>query len=226
MQQYTYGVSHHASSNTSKEDNSTTLSNSNLAVRGTTNCIESNYNEQVPVHQIHCIMKTIAISIRKAAIAKAGETNKLIVIGTEGTLAGAIRGLSEGRVHQLLKTVDVVIDKKHGAGMLVPLVLLNGLKLNADVAPVRKGDKFSYTAEQLKAIGEITARPTPEAEPEVVVAGKEYVAMHDGFRLISMDNIELIVPADTAMNIAKAGKFFNGDAVAVAAEDVATEEMQ
>lgn len=160
-------------------------------------------------------MKTISISIRKSAIAKAGENNRLIAVGSEGTFSGNIRGLSEGRVHQLLKTVDVVIDKNHGRGILVPLVLLNGMKLNADLAVVRKGDKFSYTAEQLAAIGEITARPTPESEPEKVVADKEYVAMSDGYRLISMDNIELIVPADTAMAIAKAGKFFNGEEVPV-----------
>ena len=168
-------------------------------------------------------MKTISISIRKAAIAKAGENNRLIAVGSEGTFSGNIRGLSEGRVHQLLKTVDVVIDKNHGRGILVPLVLLNGMKLNADLAVVRKGDKFSYTAEQLESIGEITARRTPESEPEKVIANQEYVAMHDGYRLLSMDNIELVVPAETAMAIAKAGKFYNGEEAPVSTAAVAEE---
>lgn len=155
-------------------------------------------------------MRTIQISITKAAIARTGEENRLQVIGREGNHVGVIRGLTGGRVHQLLKTNGIVVDKNHGEGKLVDLFFLKNLTLTANVAVVKEGDKFSYTEEQLKSIGEITARRTPKAEPEKVVAGVEYVAGSDGYRLLNMDAISLDIPMNVATAIASSCKYFAG----------------
>ena len=169
------------------------------------------------------IMKTIQVSIAKAAIARTGEDNKLQVIGREGNHTGTIRGLSGGRVHQLLKTNGIVIDKNHGEGKLVDLFFLKNLTLTANVEVVKKGQTFRYTAAQLESIGEITARRTPESEPEKVIADTDYVSMHDGYRLLDMDAIVLDIPMNVATAIATSCKYFSGanvEATPVAAADM------
>lgn len=156
-------------------------------------------------------MKTIKVSFEFSKINRAGE-RKMIATGVEGKTIGNVRGLNGGKIVQLLGSMNVTMTTAT-EGRLVDPFDLTDLTLTGEIETIKDGDKFSYTEEQLKSIGEITARRTPESAPEVVKAGVEYVAMHDGFRIINFDSLKLI-PSEAQKAIFRAAKYNVPKAVA------------
>ena len=156
-------------------------------------------------------MKTIKVSFGFSKINRAGE-RKMIATGVEGKTIGNVRGLNGGKIVQLLGSMNVTMTTAT-EGRLVDPFDLTDLTLIGEIETVKEGDKFSYTEEQLKSIGEITARRTPEGEPEIVKAGVEYIAGSDGFRVVDFNSLQLI-PNDAQKAIFRAAKYNVPKAVA------------
>lgn len=135
-------------------------------------------------------MKTIKISIQKSKISRAGETPKLIAVGSDGKITGLIRGLTGGRIHQLLNSEGITVDSAH-EGRLIDLFAMKNIALTGEIETVRKGQPYSYSQSQLDSIGSITGRRTIDADPEPVVAGVEYVSGSDGYRITDFNSLQV-----------------------------------
>jgi len=135
-------------------------------------------------------MRTIQISIQKSKVARTGEEAKLIAVGSDGKTIGIVRGLSGGRIHQLLNSEGITVDSSRN-GRLIDLFALKNITLVGEIEVVKKGQPFTYSKEQLESIGEITGRRTLESTPEPVVAGVEYVSGSDGFRVTNFDTLQI-----------------------------------
>jgi len=139
-------------------------------------------------------MKTIKVSFGFSKINRAGE-RKMIATGSDGKTIGNIRGLNGGKIVQLLGSLNVTMTTANEGRLVDPFDLTN-LTLIGEIEVIKEGDKFSYTEEQLKSIGEITARRVPGEAPEIVKAGVEYIAGSDGFRVINFETLQLVPDAD------------------------------
>ena len=149
-------------------------------------------------------MKTINVSFGFSKVNRVGE-RKQIATGSDGKVTGNVRGLNGKKIDQLLGSMNITMTVANEGHLVAPFDLIN-LPLTGEIEVIKAGDKFSYTEEQLKSIGEITARRTPESEPEVVKAGVEYVAMHDGFRITDFESLQLH-PSDAQKAIFRAAKY-------------------
>ena len=167
-------------------------------------------------------MKTINVSFGFSKINHAGE-RKQIATGTDGKTTGNVRGLNGKKIDQLLGAMNVTMTITNEGRLVDPFDLTN-LSLTGEIETIKKGDKFSYSEEQLKSIGEITARRTPESEPEVVVADVEYTAMHDGFRIIDFESLQLN-PSEAQKAIFRSAKYNVPKAVVINNTAVVADEM-
>jgi hypothetical protein len=167
-------------------------------------------------------MKQIRISVEYAAISR-GNEKRLVLRGETDNHSGFVRGISGKKVEQLLLTRDIIVDRSK-SGLYIDIMYLDELELKGKIQILKRGDKFKYTAEELKDINSrldepMTARKTLDDKPEKVRPNVNYVVSEDSFRVIDVTDVSLIIPFEMKQILGKVGEKLS-KSTSVSAEDI------